>query len=66
MPNLVRDANRLDHLDDYQKRRMLERAVTTIRDMRQAIGIPSGPVVAAMSSTSTPSPCGDQTRLAQR
>lgn len=40
---LIRDANRLDHLDDYQKRRMLERAVTTIRDMRETIGIPSGP-----------------------
>lgn len=40
---LVRDANRLDHLDDYQKRRMLERAVTTIRDMRETIGIPPGP-----------------------
>lgn len=40
---LVRDANRLDYLDDYQKRRMLERAVTTIRDMRETIGIPSGP-----------------------
>ncbi|AYM07050.1 hypothetical protein [Agrobacterium tumefaciens] len=40
---LVRDANRLDHLGDYQKRRMLERAVTTIRDMRETIGIPSGP-----------------------
>ena len=40
---LVRDANSLDHLDDYQKRRMLERAVTTIRDMRETIGIPPGP-----------------------
>jgi len=40
---LVRDANRLDHLDNWQKRRMLERAVTTIRDMRETIGIPSGP-----------------------
>ncbi|MFS8123296.1 hypothetical protein QD336_12825 [Rhizobium sp. BR 250] len=40
---LVRDANRLDHLDSWQKRRMLERAVTTIRDMRETIGIPSGP-----------------------
>lgn len=40
---LVRDANRLDRLDSYQKRRLLERAVTTIRDMRQTIGIPSGP-----------------------
>jgi hypothetical protein len=40
---LIRDANRLDHLDDYQKRRMLARAVTTIRDMRETIGIPPGP-----------------------
>ncbi|QKJ92484.1 hypothetical protein [Agrobacterium pusense] len=40
---LVRDANLLDHLDDYQKRRLLERAVTTIRDMRETIGIPPGP-----------------------
>ena len=40
---LVRDANRLVHLDSWQKRRMLERAVTTIRDMRETIGIPSGP-----------------------
>ncbi|TCV46288.1 hypothetical protein EDB97_1164 [Agrobacterium tumefaciens] len=40
---LVRDANRLDRLDAYQKRRLLERAVTIIRDMRQTIGIPSGP-----------------------
>jgi len=40
---LVRDANMLDHLDDYQKRRLLERAVTTIRDMRETIGIPPGP-----------------------
>lgn len=40
---LVRDANRLDRLDAYQKRRLLERAVTTICDMRQTIGIPSGP-----------------------
>ncbi|WP_144578776.1 hypothetical protein [Agrobacterium sp. DE0009] len=40
---LVRDANKLDHLDDYQKRRMLERAVTTIRNMRETIGIPPGP-----------------------
>ncbi|WP_425962192.1 hypothetical protein [Rhizobium nepotum] len=40
---LVRDANRLDHLDASQKRRMLERAITTIRDMRETVGIPSGP-----------------------
>ncbi len=40
---LVRDANRLENLDDFKKRRILERAVTTIRDMRETIGIPSGP-----------------------
>lgn len=40
---LVRDANRLDHLDSWQKRRMLERAAMTIRDMRETIGMPSGP-----------------------
>ncbi|MGV1776784.1 hypothetical protein ACQZ6H_17825 [Agrobacterium fabrum] len=40
---LIRDANLLDHLDDYQKRRLLERAVITIRDMRETIGIPPGP-----------------------
>ena len=40
---LIRDANRPDRLDGWQKRGMLERAVTTIRDMRETIGIPSGP-----------------------
>jgi hypothetical protein len=40
---LVRDANQLDRLDAYQKRRLLEQAVTVIRDMRETIGIPSGP-----------------------
>ncbi|MEJ1175806.1 hypothetical protein WA845_16270 [Agrobacterium sp. CMT1] len=40
---LVRDAYRLDHLDSWQKRRMLERAAMTIRDMRETIGMPSGP-----------------------
>ncbi len=40
---LVRDANRLDHLGSWQKRRMLERAAMTIRDMRETIGMPSGP-----------------------
>ncbi|WP_333723213.1 hypothetical protein [Agrobacterium tumefaciens] len=52
---LVRDANRLDHLDGDQKRRMLERAVTTIRDMRETIGILPGPAVTA-SSRSKPLP----------
>ncbi len=40
---LVFDANRLGLLDTYQKRRMLERAVATIRDIRETIGMPSGP-----------------------
>ncbi|WP_337738298.1 hypothetical protein [Agrobacterium vitis] len=40
---LVRGANQLDRLDAYQKRRLLERAVTTIREMRAAIGMPNGP-----------------------
>lgn len=40
---LVLDANRLGLLDAYQKRRMLERAVATIRDLREIIGMPSGP-----------------------
>lgn len=39
---LVRGANQLDRLDAYQKRRLLERAVTTIREMRAAIGMPNG------------------------
>lgn len=41
--DLVRDANRIDRLDAFQKRRMLERAVATIKDLRQAVGIPNGP-----------------------
>lgn len=40
---LVLDANRLGLLGAYQKRRMLERAVATIRDLRETIGMPSGP-----------------------
>ncbi|MCM2436281.1 hypothetical protein [Agrobacterium rosae] len=41
--DLVRDANRIDRLDAFQKRRMLERAVATIKDLREAVGIPNGP-----------------------
>lgn len=37
---LIRDANEIEKLGDFEKRRMLERAVTTIRDMRETIGIP--------------------------
>lgn len=41
--DLIRDANRIDRLDAYQKRRMLERAVDTICELRQTIGLPDGP-----------------------
>lgn len=37
---LVRAANEVDLLTDREKRRLLERSVTAIRDMREAIGIP--------------------------
>ncbi len=40
---LVRDANRMEHLDAFQKRRALERAVAMIAELRGAIGIPTGP-----------------------
>lgn len=35
---LIRDANEIGMLGDYEKRRVLDRAVTTIRDMRDMIG----------------------------
>lgn len=40
---LVRDANRMEHLDAFQKRRALERAVAMIAQLRGAVGIPTGP-----------------------
>ncbi len=40
---LIRDANRIERLDALQKRQMLERAVATIADRREAVGIPKGP-----------------------
>lgn len=40
---LVVDANRIHLLDGYQRRRMLERAVATVRDLRETIGMPVGP-----------------------
>ncbi|MCF1448549.1 hypothetical protein FS815_17155 [Agrobacterium vitis] len=40
---LIRGANQLDHLDAFQKRRLLERAVITIREISEAIGMTSGP-----------------------
>lgn len=36
---LVRAANEVHRLGDFEKRRLLERAVTTIRDMRDEVGI---------------------------
>jgi hypothetical protein len=42
---LIRDANQIDKLGDYEKRRMLERAVVTIRDIRETIGIPPSSTV---------------------
>ena len=40
---LVVDANRIHLLGGYQRRRMLERAVATVRDLRETIGMPVGP-----------------------
>lgn len=36
---LIRDANQINRLGDFEKRRMLERAVATIKDMREEIGL---------------------------
>ena len=38
---LIRDANQINRLGDFEKRRMLERAVATIKDMREEIGLRS-------------------------
>ncbi|TQX91276.1 hypothetical protein EQW76_00610 [Rhizobium sp. rho-13.1] len=38
---LVRAANQVDKLGDFEKKRLLDRSVATIREMRRAIGIPS-------------------------
>jgi hypothetical protein len=40
---LIRDANSVARLNAYQKRNILERAVSTIHHLRQTIGIPKGP-----------------------
>lgn len=37
---LVRAANQVDHLTAIEKRRLLERAVVTILEMRDEVGIP--------------------------
>lgn len=36
---LVRAANQVEHLTAHEKRRLLERAVVTIREMRDQVGI---------------------------
>ncbi len=38
---LVRAANEVDRLSGYERGRLFERSVTTIRAMRETIGIPS-------------------------
>lgn len=38
---LIRAANEVGKLDNYQRRRLLDRAVATIRDGRDMVGIPS-------------------------
>ena len=38
---LVRAANEVEKLGSYEMARLLERSVTTIRDLRQVVGIPS-------------------------
>ncbi|WP_457578976.1 hypothetical protein [Ensifer adhaerens] len=38
---LVWAANQVEHLTDFEKRWLLERAVVTIREMRDQVGIPS-------------------------
>jgi hypothetical protein len=40
---LVRDANRAQRLDASHQRHMLQCAVATIEDLREAAGIPKGP-----------------------
>lgn len=37
---LVWAANQVEHLTNFEKRRLLERAVFTIREMRDQVGIP--------------------------
>lgn len=39
----MRDANQIDKLGAFEKRRMLERAVTIIREMRETIAIAPSP-----------------------
>lgn len=43
---LVRAANQVEHLTDFEKRRLLDRAVVTIREMRDQVGIPESKTAA--------------------
>ncbi len=38
---LIRAANKVEKLGDFEKRRLLDRAAVTIREMREAAGIPN-------------------------
>jgi hypothetical protein len=38
---LIRAANEVENLNDLEKKRLLERSVTIIRDMRETIGFPA-------------------------
>ncbi len=40
---LIRGANQIESLRDFQKRRLLEMAVMIIQDMREAIAVPASP-----------------------
>lgn len=37
---LVWAANQVEHLANFEKRRLIERAVVTIREMRDQVGVP--------------------------
>lgn len=43
---LVRAANHVEHLTDFEKRRLLERGVVKIREMRDQVGIPESKTAA--------------------
>ncbi len=45
---LIWAANQVDHLTAFEKRRLLERAVVTIREMREQVG--------ALTNNATPDP----------
>ncbi|MBD8687242.1 MULTISPECIES: hypothetical protein [unclassified Rhizobium] len=57
---LVRDANRMERLDASHKRHMLQRAVATIEDLRQAAGIPKGPGHDTLADIKTTASAADQ------